>query len=182
MGDNPEAYETGLLYLIIEDQRQTDFSFLKELQEHKALSSVLLTQATEATALALLKACHALDLPLLIENDIEMVMKIQADGVHLLNPKAVAYARKTLGSNTIIGASCDQTRHDAMVVGELEPDYIMFGGYATGQDPTPVDQELAAWWLEMMEIPVVTIARTDGEARELDELGADFIGRVNNHS
>ena len=175
MSEALEAYETGLLYLIVEDQGQTDFTFLKDLVENQSLASVLLTQASEATAASLLKACHALDIPLLIEDKIELASKIGADGVHLVNPKGLPFARKSLSEDAIVGVSCGPTRHEAMVLGEQEPDYILFGGYAVDQDPAPVDPELIAWWLEMMELPVVAVAKNDGEAETFREIGSDFV-------
>ncbi|MDA9009492.1 thiamine phosphate synthase [Alphaproteobacteria bacterium] len=172
-----DDYETGLLYLIIEDQGQTDFAFLAPLIKEQSLASVLLTQATEATAVLALKTCRDLDVPLLIEDDVDLAKKIGADGVHLVNPKALTFARNTLAEDAVVGVSCGPTRHEAMELGEQEPDYILFGGYAADQDPAPVDQDLVAWWLEMMEIPIVAVARTDDETKQLRLIDCDFIGR-----
>ena len=178
MSEALDDYETGLLYLIIEDKGQTDFSFLKDLKADHGLASVLLTQASQATAIELMAACHSLDLPLLIEDQVELAQLIGADGVHLVNPKALSFARNALGDNAIVGVSCGPTRHEAMIVGEQEPDYILFGGYASDQDPTPVDPDLVTWWLEMMELPVVAMARSDEEAQSLRSLACDFVGQV----
>ncbi len=177
VSDSLSEYEVGLLYLIIEDQGQTDFSFLAPLVEEQSLASVLLTQATEAIAGLALKTCHELDVPLLIEDDVDLAKKIGADGVHLVNPKALAFARKTLAEDAVVGVSCGPTRHEAMELGEQEPDYILFGGYADEQDPSPVDQELVAWWLEMMEIPIVAVARNEEEADQLRAIDCDFVAR-----
>ncbi len=173
-----DDYETGLLYLIIEDKGQTDLSFLEAMIEEQSLASVLLTRATEATAELALATCHQLDIPLLIEDDVELAKKIGAAGVHLFNAKALPFARKALLEDAVIGVSCGPTRHDAMVAGEQEPDYVLFGGYSDDQDPSPVEPELITWWLEMMELPVVAVARSDEEAGTFRALDCDFVGRL----
>ena len=55
----------------------------------------------------LVKICHQHNVPLLINDDIELAALVGADGVHLgREDGAVTQARKQLGSDAIIGVSC----------------------------------------------------------------------------
>jgi len=51
--------------------------------------------------------CHEFNIPLIINDDLDLAIKVGADGVHLgIEDITVAEARRRLGPEKIIGASC----------------------------------------------------------------------------
>jgi thiamine-phosphate pyrophosphorylase len=76
-------------------------------------------------ATALLALCHEQQVPLIINDDIELAAAIAADGVHLGREDASpALARQRLGHDAIIGISGYADPRAALTV---EADYIAFG-------------------------------------------------------
>lgn len=110
----------------------------------------------------------------LVEGEPALVRPLGADGLHVDGavPELKA-AIAALSPGHIVGASISgASRHEAMLKGEAEPDYIMFGPLSG-----PIDgntRELARWWAETMEIPSVL---SDPEARPeaLETEGCEFL-------
>jgi thiamine-phosphate pyrophosphorylase len=102
------------------------------------------------------------------------------DGVHLgREDMDVAAARRVLGPQMMIGATCHDSRHLAMEAAEAGADYVAFGAFfptgtkATTHRPEP---EILTVWQETMETPCVAIGGiTVDNARLLVEAGADFL-------
>jgi len=106
---------------------------------------------------ACLAVTLARDVPLTIDDHVLMSQCHGLDGVHLTDgARSVRGARKTLGSDAIVGAFCGTSRHDGMTAGEAGVDYVSFGP-VTGSlgDGALADQDLFQWWSEMIEVPVV---------------------------
>ncbi len=119
--------------------------------------------ATDADSVAraadlLREACHARDVPVVIDTHLRLVTRHGLDGVHLQDgARSVRKARDELGRDAIVGAFCGASRHDGMTAGEAGADYIAFGpvtdtGLGAGQ---VAGRDLFAWWSEMIELPVV---------------------------
>ena len=109
----------------------------------------------------------------LLEDDWALAKRLGADGVHITGDEDdVRAALKALKPALIVGAGPVSTRHDAMVRGELDVDYLWFGALDGGPDATGA--ELAQWWAETFEIPAVLHdpAAGDGHA---DPCGAEFL-------
>jgi thiamine-phosphate pyrophosphorylase len=125
----------------------------------------------------LLALAHAHDIAFLVETDVDLALRIEADGVHIAADADVyAAARDRLGPGRIIGADCGQNRHHAMVLAELGADYVAFAPRAHNQEAKQERNELIAWWAEIFVVPCVAIGvDTPGEARLLAGLGADFV-------
>ena len=117
----------------------------------------------------------------LIINDCPVTARdIDADGVHVgLKDSPVKEARKIVGQEKILGATCKQSRHYAMEAGEAGADYVAFGSFyvsETKTDATPANIEILSWWQEIMELPCVAIGGiTPANAMPLVKAGADFI-------
>lgn len=110
----------------------------------------------------------------LLEDDVELVRRSGADGVHVGKGgvKAIRAAIAALKPEGIVGAGAIGSRHDAMSFGELDVDYVLFG--PLGGKPDPEAPELAQWWAETFEVPAVY---SDPAAR-LEDFGttrAEFI-------
>ena len=127
---------------------------------------------------ACLRICHDRDVPLVVESHLLIAERHGLDGVHLPDgARQVRAARKSFGSEAIIGAFCGATRHGGLSAAEAGADYVSFGpagGGALG-DGTRAERDLFAWWSEMIEIPVVAEGPFDAElARSLVPV-ADFL-------
>ncbi|WP_084399416.1 thiamine phosphate synthase [Henriciella aquimarina] len=135
---------------------------------------------TKAVAEALLPACRAHDVALIINDSVDVCAEVGADGVHLGHlDMRVKDARKRLGKQPIIGATAKNSRHVAMEAGEQGADYVAFGAFypsETKADTVPADPELLTWWQAVMELPCVAIGGiTPERARDLSVAGADFL-------
>ncbi|MDA8230282.1 MAG: thiamine phosphate synthase [Magnetospirillum sp.] len=111
------------------------------------------------------------------------------DGVHI-GQDDVPYreARAAVGPDAIVGVTCHNSRHLAMVAGEQGADYVAFGAFyptATKDIRHRAEPDLLAWWSDLFTVPSVAIGGiTVDNARPLVEAGADFIavsGGVWNH-
>jgi thiamine-phosphate pyrophosphorylase len=108
---------------------------------------------------------------LLVEDRAGLVASTGIDGVHLTRlPAKLSALRQQLGPDGILGVACGLSRHDAMVAGEAEADYVSFAGEAETL------LEVTGWWAALMTVPCVAegVAGPD-QAAALAEAGADFI-------
>lgn len=119
----------------------------------------------------------------------ELAAELGCDGVHLGQGDApVAQARRLMGPNAMIGATCHDSRHLAMEAAEAGADYVAFGAFfptETKETAHRPDPEILTIWQETMEIPCVAIGGITPEtAGDLARAGADFVavsGGVWNH-
>ena len=125
-----------------------------------------------------LRACHDRDVPLVVDSHLLIAERHGLDGVHLPDgARQVRAARKSLGSEAIVGAFCGATRHGGLSAAEAGADYVSFGpagGGALG-DGTRAQRELFAWWSEMIEVPVVAEGPFDAELARSLAPAADFL-------
>jgi thiamine-phosphate pyrophosphorylase len=134
----------------------------------------------EASALVALCARH--QVPLIVNDDIELAAKVAATGVHLGQGDAtVAAARARLGAQAIIGVSCYASIERARRAAHEGADYLAFGAFypsATkpgAQHATP-DLLRAA---KPFGLPLVAIGGiTPDNAQLLLDAGADFLAVV----
>ncbi|WEK04879.1 MAG: thiamine phosphate synthase [Candidatus Devosia phytovorans] len=100
----------------------------------------------------------------LVEDDVALVKKIGADGVHITTgAEDLADAVAALKPSMIVGAGNVASRHDAMTAGEMDIDYVAF-----------TDPDLAQWWAETFEVPGVLI-RPEAKPGAADALGSEFL-------
>jgi thiamine-phosphate pyrophosphorylase len=114
------------------------------------------------------------DIAILIEDRVDLVRGMGADGVHLSLPVAYDEARRRLGPDLIVGVACE-TRDDAITVAEHGADYVAFGDF---DDPSVAQAtlDLTEWWGEIMTVPCVgTGCAGARDAARLAAAGADFI-------
>ena len=99
---------------------------------------------------------HTRDVAIVVTDHTGLAERLGLDGVHLSDAaKSVRDARKALGPDGIVGSFCGTSRHDGMTAGEAGADYIAFGPLAGVADEAPAEDDLFAWWSEMIEVPVV---------------------------
>lgn len=105
----------------------------------------------------------------LLDNRPDLVKPLGADGVHITGGiKAVREAIATLKPDHIVGTGDIGSRHEAMLRGELEIDYLLFG------DREQSDAEMADWWAETFEVPSVYLAASI-EDPALTTIGSEFV-------
>ncbi|MBI1180031.1 MAG: thiamine phosphate synthase [Alphaproteobacteria bacterium] len=128
----------------------------------------------------LLPICQAYDVAFLINDDPVLAKAVGADGCHVgQDDTPYDEARRILGPDAIIGVTCHDSRHLAMVAGEAGADYVAFGAFfptATKAPKARATPDILTWWQELMEIPCVAIGGiTADNCRPLVEAGADFL-------
>lgn len=109
----------------------------------------------------------------LIEDDTALAKRLGADGVHVTGGTAALKAAiAALKPAMIVGAGNLHSRHDAMTAGEMDIDYVFFGG--TDGRPDAQGAELAEWWAQTFEIPAV-LSQPDAAPETADARGAEFL-------
>ncbi|MEX2129550.1 MAG: thiamine phosphate synthase [Xanthobacteraceae bacterium] len=126
---------------------------------------------------ALAPGVHRVGAALILEDLVQLVNTVNADGAHITKSDALAAARGALKGDHILGAGRLESRHDAMTAGESGADYVLFGEPdANGRRPTmPSLTERVTWWAEVFIIPCVAYAAHIDEIAPLVRAGADFI-------
>ena len=124
--------------------------------------------------------CRRGGVALLINDRPDLAAELDADGVHIGQQDGTfAEARRTVGADAVVGVTCHDSRHLAMVAGEAGADYVAFGAFfptSTKAAKSTADPEILAWWQELMEIPCVAIGGITVEnCAGLAAAGADFV-------
>ena len=119
---------------------------------------------------------------LLVEADAKLVVRADADGVHVHGKgdtleQGLEDAIESLKPDRIVGAGGVRNRHDSMMVGELDVDYVMFGDPAPDGWLPPLEQvvERVSWWAEIFNVPCVAFAARLEDVAALSQAGADFV-------
>ncbi len=165
---------------------------LHEVAEHALRGGVRLLQyrdkhadsaMRETRARQLLTLCHTYQVPLIINDDLELAMKIGADGVHLGADDAPIDQARALFPKGIIGASCYNDFKLATQAVRAGASYIAFGSF----HPSPTKPDAAVAPLELLmharrelSIPICAIGGIDaGNAAPLLDAGADMLAVSN---
>jgi thiamine-phosphate pyrophosphorylase len=133
----------------------------------------------QAAATAIVPVAAARGVATLIHNDLRVAARTKADGVHIdTGATDIADAVAALRNRQIVGAGNIPTRHDALEIGEAEPDYLFFGRLDGDRDEHifPKALELAAWWSSVTIIPAVVMGGRS--IASVDDAAAEGIGFV----
>lgn len=147
---------------------------------HKTASKAhKLEQATELLAL-----CHHYKAQLIINDDVNLCIAINADGVHLgASDGEIAAARKLLGANKIIGASCYNQLYLAKSAQDAGASYVAFGAcFVSSTKPNALKAPLSlfAQAKKALSLPLVAIGGiTPANAPSVIQAGADAIAVIN---
>ena len=139
------------------------------------------TRLTEARQLAVL--CKQFTVPLIINDDVALAMKVGADGVHLgKSDSSIADTRDRLGNKAIIGVSCynDMERaNDAVIAGA---DYLAFGAFfpsPTKPKAVQATPEIIQKAKKQFDLPIVAIGGiTPENGQSLIDAGADMLAVI----
>jgi thiamine-phosphate pyrophosphorylase len=173
----PDWDDTNHLIAVSEQAIRGGASLLQ--YRHKTASESL----RQEQAAALLKLCRRLNVPLIINDHLELCEAVDADGIHVGGTDAsVASMRARLGSSKIVGASCYgdmQLARDAQASGAS---YIAFGGfypsrvkkYAVTTAPHIINLAL-----NELNLPICVIGgMTPENSRVLIEHGAHMVAAI----
>ena len=140
-----------------------------------------LEDADERTLINRAKAVAAMVQPrgiaLLLDGRAELAARAGADGAHLDGIAALTAAIGALKPERIAGAGGLKSRHDAMLAGEANADYVMFGEPDGNgrRPPFAAVIERISWWADVFEVPCVGYAQNLDEVSPLAQAGSDFI-------
>ena len=94
--------------------------------------------------------------PILLEDNIELVLQYKLDGVHLTNgQKQVKSAKLVLSKDQVIGCFCGLSKHSGLVAAEQGANYIAFSADYNLVQNSSEAVELYRWWSEFIEIPLM---------------------------
>lgn len=189
---NDQSRERPRLYLITPPQIEDIPAFLDQFRAAVQGGDVASLQirlkkgeqidlaATREVAQAVKRICTAEHIALFINDSPQLARALQVDGVHLgMNDMDITEARELLGPDMIIGATCKNSKHQAMIAGEAGADYVAFGAFhptQTKADTTLADPEILTWCQMFLTLPCVAIGGiTLANATPLLAAGADFL-------
>jgi len=179
------------LYLVTNREMLKGFS-LTDLVESAVKNGVTAVQLREKKtstrefiqlAIDLKKVLDLLNIPLIINDRVDVALATDASGVHLgQNDMPVSTARKLLGSDKVIGLSV-QTEAELDTLDDQKPDYL--GVSPIFSTPTKTDT-VSEWGLnglkmisQQVDFPLVAIGGINREnARTIMEHGANGLAVV----
>ena len=132
--------------------------------------------------LALLPACRAAGVPLIVNDDWKLAIELEADGAHLGSEDGdLRRARDTAGDDFILGASCYDDPRRAEAAAAAGADYLAFGAFHPS--PTKPDARRADTQLlrdgQRHGLPLVAIGGiTPDNAAALVAAGADMVAVI----
>lgn len=141
-------------------------------------SATRLQQAETLKALCLQHGAR-----LIINDDIELAARVDADGVHLgKNDANIHKARKTLGEGKIIGVSCYNQLELAIQAQQQGANYVAFGRFFTSQtkpDAVSAPLDIISQAKQVLDIPVCCIGGINlDNAAQLILQGADMLAVI----
>lgn len=130
----------------------------------------------------LLELCHAYQVPLIVNDDLELAARIGADGVHLgLKDAGAEQARELLGPEAIVGISCYADLERASRV-ERYATYVAFGAFfpsTTKPQAKLAPIELLSQAKAQLSCPIVAIGGiTPENGAMLLAAGADLLAVI----
>lgn len=137
----------------------------------------------ERQARALLAMCRCARVPLLVNDDVDLAIRIGADGVHVgADDAAPSAAREQMGTDAIIGVSCYSSLALAKEAVKSEADYVAFGSFfasATKPEAATAPAALLPRVRAHLPCPVVAIGGiTADNGASLVAAGADVLAVV----
>jgi thiamine-phosphate pyrophosphorylase len=131
----------------------------------------------------LVKICHEYQVPLIINDDVELAVKADADGVHLgKEDGSIAHARQCLGQKAIIGVSCYDSVKAALEAQQQGADYVAFGRFFPSSSKplaSPAHLSTLREAKQIITIPMVAIGGILPEnGAQLLNAGADLLAVI----
>ena len=123
------------------------------------------------------------DIAFILNDRADLAAKCGCDGVHIGQLDGTYRdARRHVGEDAIVGVTCHDSIHLAMVAGELGADYVAFGAFHTTATKEAVHHatpDLVRQWSEIATVPCTAIGGiTPDNCQPIVAAGADFIAVV----
>ena len=120
----------------------------------------------------------------IINDDIVLAEKVEADGVHVgKHDNSIAEARSVLGEEAIIGVSCYNKAYLAIQAYQQGANYIAYGRFfpsSTKPDAVQATPDLISSSKQSLNLPIVAIGGiTQDNAPGLIKAGADMVAVIN---
>ncbi|MDQ1363904.1 MAG: thiamine-phosphate pyrophosphorylase [Pseudomonadota bacterium] len=188
----PDANVLRGLYVITDEQRIAQNRFAETVEQvlrggariiqYRDKSADRTKRLAQAKTLKML--CEKYQSALIINDDTELALQIDADGVHIgQHDASLADARRQLGRHKIIGVSCYNNFSLAQSAAQHGANYIAFGSFfpsTTKPDAVRAETALLARARQELNIPVCAIGGiTLDNASALIRHGADMIAVIN---
>lgn len=131
----------------------------------------------------LVKICHHYNIPLIINDDIELALLAKADGVHLGKDDGdIIKAKKRLGSGAFIGVSCYNSIERALIAQSQGASYVAFGRFFPSSSKplaAPADLETLFNAKKQIHLPIVAIGGIlPKNGGQLLAAGADLLAVI----
>jgi thiamine-phosphate pyrophosphorylase len=141
------------------------------------------TALRRAQAAALAALCRAVGVPLIVNDDVELALAVDAAGAHLgRDDGELAAARARLGPARLLGASCYDRLDRATRAVAAGADYVAFGSvFASPTKPGAVRAPLTVFAAAKRQLPVPLVAIggiTLENARAAIAAGADALAVI----
>mgnify|MGYP001422022866 FL=1 len=151
------------------------------LIQYRDKSSDAARRLTQARRLNTL--CQRYQIPLIINDDVELAAEVGAAGVHLgRDDPALTTARARLGENALIGVSCYNRLDLALAAEQAGADHVAFGAiFPSPTKPTEIRASIALLReaRAALRIPIVAIGGiTPDNAPLLLDVGVDALAVV----
>ena len=135
-------------------------------------------------ALQLKQLCSEYNALLIINDDIQLTIDANADGVHLgANDQDLSHARTTLGTDKIIGISCYNQLDLAIEAERHGANYIAFGSFFSSSikpEAVTADIDLLRQARQKISVPIAAIGGiTLQNAQTLVTAGANMLAVIN---
>ena len=127
---------------------------------------------------------QAHDVAFIMNDRPDLAAELDCDGVHVgEEDMPYAEARRLLGPDRIVGVTCGDSRHRAIVASEAGADYVAFGAFFPSLTKAGAKYrarpELLADWSETTVVPCCAIGGiTQENCGPLVEAGADFLAVI----
>ena len=134
-------------------------------------------------AKALRRLCREHRVPFIINDDVNLARRVDADGIHLgKDDPDIAAARAVLGDNAIIGVSCYNQLSLAHQAVEAGASYVAFGRFfpsKTKPEAVSCSVEVLHEARRVLTCPVVAIGGiTPDNGGQIIQAGADFLAVI----
>lgn len=173
----PDSADTAALLARVEAALAGGARLL-QYRNKTASAALRLTQGR-----ALLALCREYQVPLIINDHLDLALALDAGGLHLgADDGALPEARRRLGNGKILGASCYRRLENALDAQEAGVDYVAFGGFFPSTvKPGAVRAPLGLLKdaKRQLTVPVVAIGGiTPDNAPQLIGAGADCVAVI----
>lgn len=134
-------------------------------------------------AAELLALCRRYDTPFIVNDDVELAIAVEADGVHVgRHDGTCRAARERLGQDRVVGVSCYNDLERAERAVAAGADYIAFGAMyptASKNGATPADLETIRIARGRFDIGIAAIGGiTPGNCGPVLDAGADLLAVI----